>query len=194
MSPLRANSSGNPLDQVLAKRSQNPKQPPTVAAKPSQEVYEFIEEPTNEAEVNLDMNEPSLMPYAIHEFPDESTELRSSSVTTKPKPPSKSNISRHKKGSKDPAIRRSLSESGRDDPHRIILPGKPPVSKRGHIPMKPPLKGSSSTPPVPDAMAYSELDKKTSYATLEPHMGEKREDISTLLESNTKDSYCHLNH
>lgn len=183
------------MDQMFAKKASHLKQPPLVSTKPSQELYEVIEEPTNEAEKNLDFEEPSLMPYAIHEFPDESlTDQRSSSVTVNkagPKVPNKSHFSRNKKISKDPNIRRSRSESGRDDLQRVIKPAKPPVSKKGHIAMKPPLKGTASNSPVPDAGAYSELDKKTSYATLEPHMGDKKEEFSDAI---MKESYCHLNH
>lgn len=172
---------------MFAKKASHFKQPPLVSAKPRQELYEVIEEPTNEAEKNLELEEPSLMPYAIHEFPDESMELRSASVTiskTGPKVPNKSHFGRNKKGSKDPNIRRSMSESGRDDPHKIIKPAKP------LIPMKPALKTTASSP-VPSAAAYSELDKKTSYATLEPHMGDKKEDFP---DAGKKDSYSHLNH
>lgn len=163
----------------------------------TQEVYEAVDEPVNQAEVLEPMEQFGLLPYAIHDFTEDSTSLdiKSSSVVSKAGPtvPSKVNINRPKKGNKDLDIRRSMSESGSDK-----KPLKPPKAQKIGILKKPALRSvprtqstSASAAPPPQGM-YSELDKKTSYATLEPHIG--REEVPMAEHNNSKESYCHLNH
>ena len=172
----------------------------------TQEVYEAIEEPINQAEALEPSEQFTPLPYAIHDFAEGSgvglveDQSTSSNVTIKgPAIASKVNISRPKKGKgKNADMRRSMSESGRlekpaekKSPKPIAL--KPPIAQKAANLKKPPLKShrTQSTSAAPPQGTYSELDQKTSYATLEPHIGG---DEVTLPDTSSKESYCHLNH
>lgn len=168
-----------------------------------QEVYEVVnEEPINEKEVDLEppASEFGLVPYAIHDFSEDGnageTIVGSMGMAKNKSGPtiaSKANLNRPRKPKKDSDIRRSMSESGKLDIERqkqLPKPQKPPKSQR----MKKPL-AKPSLPTVTASLevcAYSELDQKTSYATLEPHIG--GEEGSIVVEPNEKEKYCHLNH
>lgn len=168
----------------------------------SHEVYEAIEEPINQAEVLEPTEQFSPLPYAIHDFSEDniSMDTKSGSTTVKgPVVPFKANINRPKKGKgKDSEIRRSMSESGRLETEKCAKPIalKPPIAQKSSVLKKPALKPvpqthSTAASAAPPQGTYSELDMKTSYATLEPHIG--GEDVS-VPEPNSKESYCHLNH
>lgn len=163
-----------------------------------QEVYEAIEEPVNQAEVLEPMDQFGLLPYAIHDFSEDSMSVETKGAVNRGAPtvPSKVN-NRPKKGKKDLDIRRSMSESVSSRPETERKPLKPPTAQRTGVLKKPALKpvphthSTSVSAATPSQGAYSELDKKTSYATLEPHIG--GEDIN-MAEQTSKESYCHLNH
>lgn len=172
--------------------------------KKSLEVYEAVEEPINEAESLEPSEQFTPLPYAIHDFSEggggSSVEDHSSVAIKGPPIASKVNINRPKKGKgKNLDIRRSMSESGRleaptEKKHPKPIALKPPIAQKAAALKKPPLKSAlctQSTSAAPPHGAYSELDKKTSYATLEPHIGG---DEVTTPESSSKESYCHLNH
>ena len=191
---------------------QRPRKPPKHAmdsqSHPADEggqlgMYEPInKEGINDAEYNLGAEaDIGTMPYAIHEFMDENSLAASSNsksaVTSSQKQPMK--VNRNKR------TQRSFSASdgikGKASKKPTI---KPPVAKKGGPPptaaSKPFL--TSERVLLPPLMspelgsdpqgAYSELDKKTSYATLEPHMGNDSDKVLPVPE--TKESYCHLNH
>lgn len=166
------------------------------------ELYEAIEEPINQAEVLEPTEQFSPLPYAIHDFSEENISVETNGGSTAVKGPavlSKVNINRPKKGKGKNS--RSMSESGRIESNEkkkstkpIAL--KPPIAQKVSVLVKPALRSvahtqsTSASPALPQG-TYSELDMKTSYATLEPHMG--GEDVS-IPEPNFKESYCHLNH
>ena len=185
------------MDRAIGKKS-------TPSAKNNvQEVYEVVnEEPINEKEVDLEppASGLGLLPYAIHDFSEDGStgETMIGSVgMAKNKSgrtvASKTNPNRPKKPRKDLDIRRSMSESGKLDIERqkqLPKPQKPPKAQRIKKPLaKPSLPTVSASLEV---CGYSELNQKTSYATLEPHMG--GEESSVVVEPNEKEKYCHLNH
>lgn len=141
-------------------------------------VYEAIEEPINEEELNLEDQEPhNALPYAVHFYPGDGQYKD----TPKPVVFKKSN-----KLTKN-------SKAGSDECTSGFLEHKKNVKKKPPIPSKPPVTKS----PVHGAMlqldsdprgAYSELDMKTSYASLEPHIGENT-GITVMI----GESYSHLN-
>lgn len=177
------------------KKATLPAQSPLNATQGGQQEYEVItEEPINEAEVDIESSEPfNLMPYAVHDF---SEELEPVAITPRVQS-SKSHGNQFKrKNAKN--MRRSMSDSGKDAVHGQ-KPVKPP--KISLKPAKPAIAttslqaGSQAGSQVPSTEflgAYSELDKKTSYATLEPHIGEKGE-VVPMSEQNVKEKYSHLN-
>jgi hypothetical protein len=167
---------------------------------PNHQVYEDMDEALEPTE------EFTPMPYAIHDFGEDGTscsvdmKAESNVVLVGPTVPTKPNFARPKKKKgkeKNLDIRRSLSESAT----KPIAAAKPPIAQRTGILKKPALKPalqplrtlSVSESAVPPHGAYSELNQKSSYATLEPHIGGGLEDTSTA-EQNSKESYCHLNH
>lgn len=193
------NSTQNPVS-----RRYQPSQNPLSAESPVQELYECVTEPINDAEIDLDQDQFGLVPYAIHDFSEESQQLESKTgnVTAaggkvRPVISTKANVSR-KKGSKD---RRSMSESNKAEISTAEKhSNKPPTAKKLRNPLKPAVHvRTSSASAKPQALAvqpqgtYSELDKKASYATLEPHIGEKGEE-KALPQSESKEAYRHLNY
>lgn len=191
----------NSTHKPVTKRHQQPKpsQNSLSAESPVQEVYECVTEPINDAEINLDQDQFGLVPYAIHDFTEESQQLESQIGNVAavgkggPVVSSKANVSR-KKGSKE---RRSMSESNKAK-IATAKPSKPPTAKKMRNPLKPMVHAqtsSASTPQVPlqPQGTYSELDKKASYAILEPHIAEKGEE-KALSQSESKETYRHLNY
>lgn len=183
----------------LTKKATLPAQSPLNATQGGQQEYEVItEEPINEAELDIESSEPfNLMPYAVHDF---SEELEPVAITPRVQS-SKSHGNQFKrKHAKN--MRRSMSDSGKDAVHgqkNSEKPVKPP--KISLKPAKPAIAttslqaGSQAGSQVTSTEflgAYSELDMKTSYATLEPHIGEKGE-VVPMSEQNVKEKYSHLN-
>lgn len=175
----------NPAAKSTSKKSSHqPLHPPN----PSRDIYE---EPNNDAESNFDCMEPTLMPYAIHDFSEGSLELESNKAADArevPKVASKSRLG-HLKKNKDG--RRSMSESEsetiRNKKSTKLV--KPPTAKKiKPVPIKPRSNSQAGSLDLPHA-TYSELDQKASYATLEPHIGDRVE-----FSDHAEKSYSLLNH
>lgn len=150
-----------------------------IPPKPSKvEVYEAVDEPINEEEQALEDCHQTL-PYAIHDFSED-----------KPPPDIKASKPNRPRGSSSdnkPKFNGNNNGSTR----------KPQMFRR--VVVKPPIPSypGRSSPVHHGAMdfdpggAYSELDKKTSYASLDPHTGLNTgaRDMTVMTES-----YGHLNH
>ena len=171
--------------------------------------FDLYEEPAD-AESNFACLEPVLEPYAIHDFSEEveSKSARLASTRGAPKVTAKTHLgfTGRNKTSKDKHRSMSESESGNI---RSKVTEKPPIAKKINIPVKPGKNRTNSQAGVldrpkaraldrpqagalePPHAAYSELNQKTSYATLEPHMGDKLEDMS--FNHASKENYSHLN-
>ena len=192
----------NPVNKRYQHAQTKPSRNSLTAEGPIQEVYECVTEPINDAEINLDQDEFGLVPYAIHDFTEESQQLETNVAAGGKSGPAVSTKAR-KKGNKN---RRSMSESNKAE-IAIAKPSKPPTAKKTRAPLKPtvhartssasaqPLKGPAQPQvlPLQPPGGYSELDKKASYAILEPHIPEKGEE-KALTQSESKEAYRHLNY
>lgn len=162
------------------------------------EVYEAIQE---EPEQQFEFDDTAAIPYAIHDFEESARTANNTAVVASLNDAGRRVSSPKKKRKvKGKDFRRSWSESSKGTAsvtsRKPIV--KPPIAARKTALVRPPLKSDAqlvahSTSLQPDVPphggAYSELDKKASYATLEAHTGECEEKEIPL-----KESYHHLNH
>ena len=133
------------------------------------EVYEEVEEPINEEEHNLEVQQSHALPYAVHAYLGEVPP----NGTPKPIVPKKSNDT-------------LLSIGGGSDEHSIKI--KPQIPRKQA--MINPAHGVKLQ--LDDHRNYSELNMKTRYAYLEPHTGEGT--AATRGDATMGESYNYLNH
>jgi len=143
------------------------------------EVYEEVDEPVTEEELALDAWSPrQAQPYAVHDFSDD--KLPDADPSSKPVRYTKAKDTKEKSKEKNAPKVTGVGGKGSSKQHKN--------RKRPDIPQKP-------LSLVPDPMdhdfngAYSELNQKKSYASLEPHTG-----LNTVARDTVTESYGHLHH
>lgn len=140
------------------------------------EVYEEVEEPIHEDEHDFEAQQSHALPYAVHAYTDE-VPLRDASK---------------------PVVFKKLNNSGagRGNDQASIGGGSGEHLNKTKplIPLKPPVKVNTVHAKLQldtDTRNYSALDKKTRYASLEPHTGEGTGVSGDVMMG---ESYNYLNH
>ena len=134
------------------------------------ETHMEVNEPVTEEELQLDAWSPhQAQPYAVHDFSDDKPDAE---------PPKPVKYKKDKGKGKDKSTKATAKAASGGKASSKQHQGR----QRPQVPQRPSLDQDFNG-------AYSELNKKGSYASLEPHTG-----LSTIAREHVTDSYGHLNH
>ena len=152
------------------------------------EVYEKVDEPINPEEAEFDACQPhQAQPYAVHDFSeDKPPDIEMAKPVKYKKTPKTKGKFGANDVSKTKSTGKNNSSAQKTQKSTMLSKLKPQIAQKPPL-VSPVHHGAMDYDP---GGAYSELDQKMSYASLEPHTG-----FNTATRDNAMtESYGHLNH